>query len=182
MINTQNGGPAFTWSSIADTGNFSQGDAPMPIILAVNRDTGTNTTDDANVELNPFEMGSWHQSIAGFAPTRFIGSQFDNGAMNDSAECVRGYDNAGLVMGTSSSLVNQIFTGPPGKSMLPPIISAPITGLLNTASQYASFWEPNPFLNWNTQNNRNVCHFLSLSFPSNAMATIPLPQSMLTLR
>jgi lysophospholipase len=57
-------------------------------------------------EFNPWEFGSFDPTTYGFVPLEFIGSNFSGGVLPKSEGCVRGYDNAGYVMGTSSSLFN----------------------------------------------------------------------------
>ena len=100
---------AYTYTSISEDDYFVDGDAPMPIIVADGRAPGevlipVNAT---NFEFNPWEMGSWDPSPFAFVPLRYIGSGFVGGSIPDDESCVRGVDNAGFVMGTSSSLFNQ---------------------------------------------------------------------------
>lgn len=52
-------------------------------------------------------MGTFDPTIFGFAPLQYLGSNFSNGVLPDDEKCVRGFDNAGYIMGTSSSLFNQ---------------------------------------------------------------------------
>lgn len=112
LVNAIQGGPEYTWSSIAETENFQNGNTPMPIILAVERAPGEiliarNTTV---FEFNPFEMGSWDPTTYGFVPMRYIGSNFSAGILPDDTSCVVGFDNAGFIMGTSSSLFNEVLS------------------------------------------------------------------------
>ena len=102
-------GLAYTYSSISEDDYFVDGDAPMPIIVADGRAPGEvlipiNAT---NFEFTPWEIGSWDPSPFAFAPLRYIGSGFVRGSIPDDESCVRGVDNAGFIMGTSSSLFNQ---------------------------------------------------------------------------
>ena len=65
LINATNGGPAYTWSSIALTENFQNGSTPFPIAISDERAPGEiliapNTTI---YEFNPYEMGSWDPTI-----------------------------------------------------------------------------------------------------------------------
>jgi hypothetical protein len=39
-VNATEGGPAYTWSSIASTHDFVNGNMPMPIIIALERAPG----------------------------------------------------------------------------------------------------------------------------------------------
>lgn len=109
LINDTNGGPAYTWSSIALDQNLIDGNIPMPILVADGRNPGEtiipiNTT---NFELNPWEMGTFDPTVYGFAPMQYVGSNFSAGSVLANGNCVEGFDQAGFVMGTSSSLFNQ---------------------------------------------------------------------------
>ncbi|MCJ1305315.1 Lysophospholipase 1 [Hypocenomyce scalaris] len=110
LINATDGGPGYTWSSIALLENFSNGSIPMPILVSDARAPGEvlvpqNTTV---YEFNPWELGTFDPTTYGFVPLEYLGSNFSGGVLPDSEQCVRGFDNAGFVMGTSSSLFNQI--------------------------------------------------------------------------
>jgi lysophospholipase len=160
LINATNGGPAYTWSSIALAENFQNGETPFPIILADERAPGevlipSNTT---NYEFNPFEMGSFDPTVFGFVPTKYLGSNFSDGSLPSGDECVVGFDNAGYVMGTSSSLFNQILTSLNSTS-LPTLFKDLASKLLtalgddnNDIAEYA----PNPFFGWNPASNPNA--------------------------
>jgi len=54
-------------------------------------------------------MGSHDRNLSAFAPLRYVGSSFTNGSIPSNGSCVRGYDNVGFTMGTSSSLFNAAF-------------------------------------------------------------------------
>lgn len=112
-INDTDGGLNYTWSSIARTQNFQASKMPMPLIVADGRNpeelvVGSNSTV---YELSPWEFGSFNPTIYGFAPLEYLGSPFENGNLPHNASCVRGFDNAGFVMGTSSSLFNKVSYG-----------------------------------------------------------------------
>lgn len=81
----------------------------MPILIANERAPGEKVVGgNATVfEFNPWEMGTFDPTLFGFAPLQYLGSNFTNGKLPDDEKCVRGFDNAGYVMGTSSSLFNQ---------------------------------------------------------------------------
>ncbi|PYI02311.1 lysophospholipase Plb1 [Aspergillus sclerotiicarbonarius CBS 121057] len=109
LINATDGGPSYTWSSIALTQDFKDGKMPMPLLVADGRNPGETLigSNSTVYEFNPWEFGSFDPSIYGFAPLEYLGSHFSNGEIPSSRSCVRGFDNAGFVMGTSSSLFNQ---------------------------------------------------------------------------
>jgi lysophospholipase len=55
-------------------------------------------------EFSPLEFGTYHDSIYGFAPSKYLGSRFVNSAVPENETCVLGFDNVGFVTGTSSDI------------------------------------------------------------------------------
>ena len=112
LINATDGGPKYTWSSIALMPDFKKANQPFPIVLADGRAPGEKiiSLNATNYEFNPFEMGTWDPTTFGFIPLQYVGTNFTNGKVVDDSRCVVGFDNAGFVMGTSSSLFNQLIT------------------------------------------------------------------------
>ncbi|CAG8109049.1 unnamed protein product [Penicillium salamii] len=110
LIHAFEGGINYTWSSIAATDNFKRAEMPLPILVADGRNPGEHVVGgNATVyEFNPWEFGSFDPTIFGFAPLEYLGSKFEKGVVPSNAKCIRGYDSAGFVMGTSSSLFNQL--------------------------------------------------------------------------
>ena len=136
LINATNGGPSYTWSSIALDDQFSNGQTPMPIVVADGRAPGellipANTTV---YEFNPFEFGTFDPTTYGFVPLEFLGSNFSGGVLPDGQQCVRGFDNAGYVMGTSSSLFNQFLLGI-NDSSIPGVFRSALTTILTDIGQ-----------------------------------------------
>lgn len=157
LINASDGGPAYTYSSIQDDSSFSNGDAPMPILVADERAPGdTIISLNATVfEFNPFEMGSFDPTTYGFAPTKYIGSNFSNGELPQGERCFAGFDNLGFVMGTSSSLFNQIFLNL-GSLGLPDFLANTLTGVLGRigeANNDIADYTPNPFYGFHNDSN-----------------------------
>ncbi|MCJ1243913.1 Lysophospholipase 1 [Trapelia coarctata] len=158
MINATNGGPGYTWSSIALDDQFSKGQTPMPIVVADGRAPGellipANTTV---YEFNPFEFGTFDPTTYGFVPLEFLGSNFSGGVLPDGAQCVRGFDNAGYIMGTSSSLFNQ-FLLQINDSSIPSIFRSALTTILTDIGQAnndIASYEPNPFHNYHPSTSR----------------------------
>ncbi|TPX22440.1 Lysophospholipase 1 [Coccidioides immitis] len=109
FINAKEGGPSYTWSSISLSSDFQNAEYPMPIILADGRNPGEKLIlGNATVfEFNPWEFGTFDPTIFGFVPLEYLGSKFQAGVLPSSESCVRGFDNAGYIMGTSSSLFNE---------------------------------------------------------------------------
>jgi lysophospholipase len=160
LVNATNGGPAYTFSSIALEESFANGEIPMPFLVADGRSPYTEivSLNSTVYEFNPFELGSWDPTTYGFAPLRYIGSNFTAGSIPDGQQCVRGFDQVGYVMGTSSSLFNQ-FLIQANQSSLPSIVTDAFTLILdkvgfinNDIAQY----QPNPFYAFNNDTNRNA--------------------------
>ncbi|KAL0935495.1 Lysophospholipase [Colletotrichum truncatum] len=159
LINATNGGPSYTFSSIADQPDFKSGQQPLPILVADGRAPGERIISlNATVyEFNPFELGTWDPTAYGFAPLRYLASNFSAGRVNGS--CVRGFDQAGFVMGTSSSLFNQFILRNLSSEGVPESLQDTIKEILkaldqenNDIAQYA----PNPFFGWNPSTNLNA--------------------------
>lgn len=109
LINATNGGPSYTFSSIALDENLINGKIPMPLLVTDGRNPGEEiiSLNATNFEINPWEMGTFDPTIYGFAPTQYLASNFSGGSIIDGGNCVEGFDQAGYMMGTSSSLFNQ---------------------------------------------------------------------------
>ncbi|EGY15652.1 lysophospholipase [Verticillium dahliae VdLs.17] len=104
-------------------------------------------------------LRSFDPTTYGFAPLRYLASNFSNGEIARDGECVRGFDQLGFVMGTSSSLFNafilQNITGVAESADIPDFLVEAVTSVLdrldadeNDIAQYA----PNPFFGWNPTN------------------------------
>lgn len=108
FVKGKDGGAAYTWSSTQDEPAFKNGEWPMPIAVADSRLQGEALPHAGSTvfEFNPFEMGSYDPTIYGFIPLRYLGSRFDNGKVPEKEDCYHGLDNAGFIMGTSSSIFN----------------------------------------------------------------------------
>lgn len=149
---------AYTFSSIQEDSHFSNGDVPMPILVADERAPGDVIISlNATVfEFNPFEMGSFDPTTYGFAPLKYIGSNFSQGELAQDQGCVAGFDNLGFVMGTSSSLFNQIFLSLGPSSGLPDFLLNTISNLLidlGRDSNDIADYTPNPFLGFHNDTN-----------------------------
>lgn len=103
-------------------------------------------------------MGSYDPGLEAFAPLRFVGSNFTNGTIRRNGECIAGVDNAGFVMGTSSSLFNQAFLQIGRVEGVPEfLISAINSTLANVGENNGDIasW-PNPFFGYNASVNANA--------------------------
>ncbi|CAK7267899.1 Lysophospholipase 1 [Sporothrix epigloea] len=161
LINAPAGGLDYTFSSIALTDNFLSADTPFPILVADSRAPGTTiiALNSTVFEFNAFEMGTWDPTIYGFVPTEYLGSNFSNGQVptDDGYHCVRGFDQFGFVMGTSSTLFNQFLLANLSSVADVPkfvldIVQDLLTDLGNDNNDIAQ-WVPNPFFNYNPQTN-----------------------------
>ena len=112
LINATDGGPAYTWSSFALDEQLINGSIPMPIIVADGRIPGTTiiSLNATNFEINPWEMGSFDATVYGFAPTKYLATNFSAGVVPDGVKCTEGFDNVGYMVGTSSTLFNDFLT------------------------------------------------------------------------
>jgi lysophospholipase len=160
LINATDGGPAYTFSSIALQPEFASGSIPMPLLVADSRAPGTTiiSLNSTVFEFSPFELGSWDPTTYAFAPLEYIGSNFSAGIVPSGGACVRGFDQSGFVMGTSSSLFNQVLVQL-NSSSVPDIVESVLSDILsdigfsnNDIAQY----QPNPFYGFNNATNRNA--------------------------
>ena len=127
----------------------------MPILVADGRAPGEtlipgNTTV---YEFNPFEFGSWDPTTYGFVPLEFLGSNFSGGVLAHNDQCVRGFDNVGYVMGTSSSLFNQFLLNV-NQSTIPQLAKTFVTYVLDEFSDSnndIAQYQPNPFYGYNPE-------------------------------
>ena len=160
LVNATDGGPAYTFSSIALDDTFLSGQIPFPVLVSDARAPNTKivSLNSTVYEFNPFEMGSWDPTTYAFAPTRYLGSNFSAGSIPTDEQCVEGFDQAGFVMGTSSTLFNQ-FLLDVNTTSLPQALQSIFTNILqdigednNDIAQY----QPNPFYHFNNATNRNA--------------------------
>jgi lysophospholipase len=159
LIDAPDGGPSYTFSSIADDEEFSNARAPFPILVADGRAPGERVISlNATVfEFNPFEMGSWDPTTFGFAPIRYLASNFSGGVLPSDGRCIRGFDSISYIFGTSSSLFNAFLLqnissidGVP--DFLLSAATSVLEGLDNANNDIAQY-VPNPFLGWNNGTN-----------------------------
>ena len=179
LINATDGGPSYTWSSIANDVAFSQGQSPMPLLVTDGRAPNqllisSNTTV---YEFSPWEFGSWDPTTYGFVPLEYLGSNFSGGVLPPGDQCVRGFDNAGYVMGTSSSLFNE-FLLQINTTSISSIFKDALTGILTDLGENnedISSYSPNPFLGYhNSTSEVSSAEYLTLVDGGEDLQNIPL--------
>ncbi|GAP88698.1 putative lysophospholipase catalytic domain-containing protein [Rosellinia necatrix] len=180
LINDRDGGPSYTFSSIADADHFKNADTPMPILVADERQPGETIISLSSTvfEMNPWEIGSFDPTVFGFAPTKYVGSNFTDGVVPDDGQCVRGFDQYGFIMGTSSSLFNQVLLQNLTSSSLPDVITDALTSILEKIGQDENDiaeWRPNPFYKYHPESNGNAdTELLTLVDGGEDLQNIPL--------
>ncbi|KAJ5633101.1 hypothetical protein N7490_009440 [Penicillium lividum] len=178
LINATEGGIDYTWSSIALSTDFQRGGMPMPIIVADGRAPGEvlipeNTTV---FEFNPWEFGTFNPPLEAFAPVQFLASKFSSGVLPTAEKCVRGFDNAGFLMGTSSSLFNQAFltiNNTEASQAMKNSINR-ILGSIGEANNDIAVYEPNPFYLYTSKSEYANSTVLSLVDGGEDLQNIPL--------
>lgn len=153
FFNASDGGVDYTWSSIAKTTDFQQGNNPLPLVVADGRNPGEKVVGgNATIyEFNPWEFGTWDPTIYGFVPLEYLGSRFEGGKLPDNESCVRGFDSAGFTIGTSSTLFNQALLQLNTTSIpdfAKNIINKLLTKLSKADDDIAPY-DPNPFYQYN---------------------------------
>ncbi|KAI2626039.1 lysophospholipase catalytic domain-containing protein [Hypomontagnella submonticulosa] len=180
LINAPDGGPSYTFSSIADAPNFSSADTPMPILVSDERRPNTEVVslNSTVLEFNPWEIGSHDPTIFGFVPTRYVGSNFTAGSISEGGHCVRGFDSYSYVMGTSSSLFNAFLLQNLSSPDVPDVVTNAITSILTRIgndNDDVAAWTPNPFFGYNNDTNANAGdHQLTLVDGGMDLQNIPL--------
>ena len=108
LANTKDQGDAFTLSDVTSQSKFKSYEMPYPILVALGREPNEYIMNFNSTvfELAPYEMGSWDPSLRSFMQTKYLGSSVDDGTASE--KCINGFDNAGFLMGTSSSIFNGI--------------------------------------------------------------------------
>jgi lysophospholipase len=160
LVNATNGGPAYTFSSIALEPNFMNGDTPFPFLVTDERSPNTKivSLNSTVYEINPYEMGSWDPTTYAFAPTQYLGSNFSAGSIPSNEQCVAGFDQVGYIMGTSSTLFNQFILNI-NSTAIPDFLKNIFTSILSDIGEDnndIAQWSPNPFYHFNNATNRNA--------------------------
>lgn len=169
----------YTYSSIATNSWFTKAEAPMPLVVAIERSPELIQIflNSSVIEFNPWEMGSFDQPNAAFVPLKYVGSAFNNGKIAQDSKCVAGVDNLGFVVGTSSSLFNQAFLQIGKVEGVPDFLINLINNTLariGAENRDVAIW-PNPFFQYDRANNPNAnSKNLALVDGGEALENIPL--------
>ncbi|ABN64650.2 phospholipase B3 [Scheffersomyces stipitis CBS 6054] len=155
-----NSGENVTWSSIRNLSSFQDHSMPYPIVVANGRTPGSYIINENSTvfEVSPYELGSWDPSLNSFSDVQFLGSYMDNGTPNNSDSCIVNFDNAGFIMGTSSSLFNQFILQLNGTG-IPDAIKSVINDILSRVSHAEvdiALYFPNPFRRVETAASINI--------------------------
>lgn len=184
LFNATEGGPGLTFSSIAEDPDFANAKAPLPFIISVGRAPGEKViaSNSTIFEFTPWELGSSDPTLHGFAPLKYVGSNFTNGSIPEDGKCIEGFDNAGFVVGTSSSLFNVIsqYLKDPNSGYVPKDVpSFAVDGLvsildaLGNDNDDIADWTPNPFKGWNEPENLSDGDRLTLVDGGEDLQNIP---------
>ncbi|KAI0092923.1 phospholipase B [Irpex rosettiformis] len=101
------------WSNIPLIPSYAQHQTPFPLIMADSRPAGSNLTtqlapESVVYEITPLEFGSWDPNLSAMMNLSYAGTHLSNGTADNDTACVRAFDQAGFIMGSSASLFNQI--------------------------------------------------------------------------
>ncbi|KAF7321318.1 Lysophospholipase [Mycena kentingensis (nom. inval.)] len=102
------------WSDIPRIPAYQEKKVPFPLIVADSRAGNDESTDALGLdsvvyEITPFEFASFDPSLSAGMNLSYAGTHLTSGKAANGSACVRGFDQAGFIMGTSASLFNQIF-------------------------------------------------------------------------
>ncbi|KZV86590.1 lysophospholipase [Exidia glandulosa HHB12029] len=151
-------GAGVLWSDIPKVPSFSNYQMPLPLVVADSRPakSGYNgTTAQLNwvvYEFSPFEFGSWDPDVSAFTDVAVTGTHLNSGEPDGPDKCVKGFDQATFVMGTSSSLFNvcctcntavKRFADSPGRALVD--LLRRLTSRVQTNADDVANW-PNSFL------------------------------------
>lgn len=108
--------PGITLTSSTQLASFQTFQQPFPIICSVERDPVFVESHNQShlFEISPYEFGSWDSYLQTFVPLKYLGTPMFGGyslsydKLTNKSMCVSGFDNAGFITGTSSSLFNHV--------------------------------------------------------------------------
>ncbi|MCP8716220.1 MAG: hypothetical protein M5E90_02250 [Asgard group archaeon] len=156
-----NYGSSATWSDIRDSTAFANHDMPFMFVTALGRRPGTVVfnLNSTVIEMNPFEFGSFDPSLNTFTDIKYLGTPVDNGKPVNA--CVNGFDNAGFVVGTSSSLFNLFMNtlvcdDCNSLNFIVKIVLKKLLTYLSVTTEDVALYKPNPFYNSEFASSENI--------------------------
>ncbi|RAK90711.1 lysophospholipase phospholipase [Aspergillus costaricaensis CBS 115574] len=174
FLNSSHGGVDIHWSSITKTQAFQHGDMPLPLVVVDGQsfaDANDEPGEDKPIyEVSPWEFGTYDNNMYGFAPLEYLGTRFVNGQVPENETCVRGFDSAGFITGTSSDIWNEngadiaatlraaigdVSTNTTEGALEVELLSYILEEVMgavssnNTATSGPAAYEPNPFYGYN---------------------------------
>ncbi|KAI3405686.2 plb1 [Candida oxycetoniae] len=147
FFDDSSGGVNVTWSGVRNFSTFEDHSMPYFFVVANGKVTSNPEIDQNStfiVEMSAYELGNFDNSLKSFVDIEYLGSNIENG---ESSQCVKNFDNGGFLMGTSSSLFNQIFMNLSGYDvgmLIRPVVETVLSDLTDDKTDVAIF-EPNPF-------------------------------------
>lgn len=177
FIDLANGGPALTFDDIRNYPVFVNHSMPFPIHVTDERAPGTTiiAANSTIFEFNPFELGSWDPYVYSFTDIKYLGTEVSDGKNNGT--CIAGFDNAGFMMATSSSLFNQFILqlNSSGVEGVLKDLAREILTDLGKDNDDIAIYDPNPFANTSFANSSiDSAAYLALVDGGEDLQNIPL--------
>ncbi|ODV68728.1 phospholipase B [Hyphopichia burtonii NRRL Y-1933] len=177
---------ASTWSDIRNNTGFKNHNYPFPMVTALVRFSKSKAYNSSLpvVEFNPFEIGSFDYSLNSFFDTQYLGTEVNNGKPVKNSTCVKGFDNASFILGTTSSLFNDFLNSlvcddcHSVNFFLKMILRRVLTKLSNAYYDIAVF-KPNPFYKSRYAKNEEIVNNSTLYLIDGGLADESLPLSNL---
>ncbi|MBW0466711.1 hypothetical protein O181_006426 [Austropuccinia psidii MF-1] len=128
-------GAGLLFSALKEVSSFKSFKVPLPIVVSNHNTQNTSKSNPSNspvqgvpivplsvpiYEYSPLEFGSFDPCLSAFIPTEFLGTPLDagkplstsnNSSYSSGQSCVRGFDQAPFILGTSASFFNAILPG-----------------------------------------------------------------------
>lgn len=162
MFTDKRYGVGFKWSDVTLLSLFVSRDMPFPIMVSAGRDPGTYVinTNSTVYELSPYEFASWDPAINSVMDMPYLGSKVVGGT---PVKCYKNFDNAGFMIGTSSSVFAVFILNINKNTLIPKFIVDLINGVYSFLSlQQDVSIIPNPFRGVTNGNNAKIALDLSL--------------------
>ncbi|WAQ90511.1 hypothetical protein PtA15_12A501 [Puccinia triticina] len=150
MLSTQHlddpeDGKGILFSSIKETPAYKAREFPLPILVSLSRRApGEPVSLQSPIyEMTPEDFSVWHPGLNASIPMEYLGSTMSFGE-GRAVSCVKGFDNAGFLMGVSSN----VFSFQDGSNTTPNLGEKIANALIK-----GTFYEaliPNPFYGQNS--------------------------------